>query len=351
VEPVVPPAIRERFEYELDFPNTSDDAEQERISDIMYLRAQALQRACSIAGQNLSIAQQRDTLRYAHTRSGQYKPRVLRFQPGDYVYLRRGNKASTLQMGVYDDIYRIVGINSDGIATLKGRCGSEMRHHVERLQPCHLTDIDPRIDTRLRHKQSEVACEVCGESQDSQDLLSCGYCGTWYHTYCLQPPLGRLPKHGWLCDACKSKGVTEAMAQLSTEPVLPPKAPTIFLSAAQRKRVRECKALDGRQVWSEFTQNKITKPYWGTAKYLGPEAGTKCFEVTFQDGSTWKYTLAELKALPEEEPTQYRQRSAAQTAGEQSPAGMGRPSGHKSVSTLGQAASLAWAAICYQATC
>jgi hypothetical protein len=42
-----------------------------------------------MAMENLSIAQHRDTLRYAHTRGGNYKPKVRQFDVGDFVYLQR----------------------------------------------------------------------------------------------------------------------------------------------------------------------------------------------------------------------------------------------------------------------
>jgi hypothetical protein len=42
-----------------------------------------------MAMENLSIAQHRDTLRYAHTRGGSYKPKVRQFDVGDFVYLQR----------------------------------------------------------------------------------------------------------------------------------------------------------------------------------------------------------------------------------------------------------------------
>jgi hypothetical protein len=40
-----------------------------------------------MAMENLSIAQHRDTLWYAHTQGGNYKPKVRQFDVGDFVYL------------------------------------------------------------------------------------------------------------------------------------------------------------------------------------------------------------------------------------------------------------------------
>jgi hypothetical protein len=40
-----------------------------------------------MAMENLSIAQHQNTLRYAHTQGGSYKPKVKQFDVGDFVYL------------------------------------------------------------------------------------------------------------------------------------------------------------------------------------------------------------------------------------------------------------------------
>jgi len=40
-----------------------------------------------MAMENLSIAQHRDTLWYAYTRNGSYKPKVKQFDVGDFVYI------------------------------------------------------------------------------------------------------------------------------------------------------------------------------------------------------------------------------------------------------------------------
>jgi len=50
-------------------------------------RAGLFRRVMPMAMENLSIAQHRDTLRYAHTRGGNYKPKVRQFDVGDFVYL------------------------------------------------------------------------------------------------------------------------------------------------------------------------------------------------------------------------------------------------------------------------
>jgi hypothetical protein len=55
---------------------------------------------------NLSIAQHRDTLRYATIREGSYRPQVRRFQPSDYVYLQQ-TVPTTLDVTVGRIILRV----------------------------------------------------------------------------------------------------------------------------------------------------------------------------------------------------------------------------------------------------
>jgi hypothetical protein len=47
------------------------------------------ERVMPMAMENLSIAQHRNTLQYAHTRGGNYKPKVRQFDVGDFVYFQR----------------------------------------------------------------------------------------------------------------------------------------------------------------------------------------------------------------------------------------------------------------------
>ncbi len=63
---------------DLDFPAVWATVIAEKVT--------LLKRVMPMAMENLSIAQHRDTLRYAHTRGGNYKPKVKQFDVGDFVY-------------------------------------------------------------------------------------------------------------------------------------------------------------------------------------------------------------------------------------------------------------------------
>ena len=72
-EPILPSSIREKLApvVDLDDPNMWVECLQER--------AQFFQRVMLVAMENLSIAQYRDTLRYARICSGAYRPQLRRF--------------------------------------------------------------------------------------------------------------------------------------------------------------------------------------------------------------------------------------------------------------------------------
>ncbi len=97
-----------------------------------------------MAGDNLSIAQHRDQLRYAQKRSGQWQPtQVHTFHPGDFVYLKRSKRVSKLQPLAADGIFRVTEVRNSGVVVVQGRCGRYTPVHISNIAPCHLTNIDP----------------------------------------------------------------------------------------------------------------------------------------------------------------------------------------------------------------
>jgi hypothetical protein len=54
---------------------------------VIVERATLFKKVMPMAIENLSITQHQDTLWYAHTQSGNYKPKVRQFDVGDFVYI------------------------------------------------------------------------------------------------------------------------------------------------------------------------------------------------------------------------------------------------------------------------
>lgn len=135
--PVLPNIVKDSITREVDW---SRDVQQ-CLQDIAE-RAKLFERIVPMAMNNLVIAQHRDQLRYAHTRSGGYRPKFRKYEPGDYVYLQqRGD--NTLDAGCTRTILRVVQVSNLGVAELEGADGRRWKDHIKNLAPCHLPNIDP----------------------------------------------------------------------------------------------------------------------------------------------------------------------------------------------------------------
>ncbi len=75
-----------------------------------------------MAMENLSIIQHQNTLWYAHTRGGSYKPKVRQFDVGDFVYLQR-QPNDILDTSSNRTILRIKTIKPSGVLELQGANG------------------------------------------------------------------------------------------------------------------------------------------------------------------------------------------------------------------------------------
>jgi hypothetical protein len=87
-----------------------------------------------MAMENLSIAQHQDTLRYAHTRGGSYKPKVRQFDVDDFVYLqRKPNDILNTSFGC--TIFKIKIIKPLGVLELQGTNGCIIWDHSKNCAP------------------------------------------------------------------------------------------------------------------------------------------------------------------------------------------------------------------------
>jgi hypothetical protein len=51
-------------------------------------------------------------------------------------------------------------------------------------------------------EEADVVCVFCNEPSQPEVLLLCDYCNLGYHTFCLDPPLARVPDGDWFCPDC-----------------------------------------------------------------------------------------------------------------------------------------------------
>jgi hypothetical protein len=188
--PTIPPAIVERMQQPLDVDSA---AAREAAAADLVSRSMLVQRLSIMAGDNLRIAQHRDTLRYARVRDGTYLPKLLRLEPGDFVYVKR-QVNNTLDIKVRPLILRVVEVRPSGVVKLQGRCGRTVTVHNSQCAPCHLPDIDTAMDTTLAGTADSTVCEVCSFPDDEHLLLLCDQCNCAWHAYCLDPPLEAVPE-------------------------------------------------------------------------------------------------------------------------------------------------------------
>ena len=297
-QPVVPPAICERMATPIDFDSPSLAAAD------LARRRELVQHMCPEALSNLQIAQHRDQLRYAHIRSGQYLPKRLKFEVGDFVYTTQPNISNTLQPKAKPIILKIAEIRPSGTLVLQGKCGGEMTRHVSQCAPCHLPGIDPAIDPSLADKAPEAVCEVCSSPTSTQPnpILLCDVCDSGWHIKCLSPPLDATPAGDWLCPRCVQAGWTAADCQAKTEErrvrqQASGRAPNLFPNKQMRERDEAAKQLHGRLILQNF-RDRVTgrsRPFWGRVRFVSAERRPRYFDVCFEDGDVYDYTTAEVR--------------------------------------------------------
>ena len=266
--PIVPPAIRERIAEPVSFDNPE-------LAAADYLqRAQQVQELCVIAGDNLRIAQHRDTLRYAAVRDGSYLPRFYAFRTGDFIYLSRP-KQSTLDIKAKPLILRVHEVRDTGVLRVQGRCSRIISVHASKCAPCHLPDIDPTMDPSLTVPEADLACHKCHDPGDEARMLLCDNCEQGCHTYCCEPPLDKVPKGVWVCNDCEALGVKSSdvgkgireRAQRELQ-----QARADDLTPAEKR----AKAHHGRLVTKEFyhpPRSRRLRMFWGRLSFRGPGKG------------------------------------------------------------------------------
>lgn len=291
--PTIPPAIKEQLLEPLDF----EDAEA--AANELVQRQALMRRNLVVAGENLAIAQERDSLRYAQVRDGQYLPRVRMFQTGDYVYLKPATrvcehmKGSGLTLDVEPRKLRVVNAKPDGSVELIGRDGRRTTVNAANLTLCHLPDIDGAIDLTMAFVDDDLECQGCGSPQYEAEMLVCDNCLEGWHIWCLSSPLARVPPEDepWLCGKCKAAGVTEQDIQdrqlasaLNQEEEERQKAykRAYRPSAVQKRRDALNATMEGRLVRKLLPDGEEC---WGRIHYRGNADGRRPYVVVYQDGT------------------------------------------------------------------
>jgi hypothetical protein len=153
-----------------------------------------------MAMENLSIAH-RNTLRYAHTRGGSYKPKVRQFDVGDFVYFQR-QPNDTLDTSFSRTILRIKVIRPSSVLELQGVDRHTIQDHSKNCAPCHLPNLDPTIITSIWIPPLDYPCQVCQRTDDDDQMLFCDNYNGGYHLFCLKPEPTQVPAGNWYYSSC-----------------------------------------------------------------------------------------------------------------------------------------------------
>jgi hypothetical protein len=289
--PVVPPAIMQTVSAPLSFDSG------ELAAQSLLQRAKRVQSICPEAFGNLLIAQHRDSLRYAMVRSGSFQPTLVKFFPGQFVYVQRPSQSNTLQVRARPEILRVVAVNPGGAVTLQGKCGKTVQQNVENLAPCFLPNIDPTIDPTLGHVSIDHPCEVCRFVNRAGEMLLCDNCNTGWHIDCLVPALPSVPDGVWVCPYCVAAGVdlAEVEARQAANQQAKDSAPADIaplFSLNRRRMVAEAESMHGRWLVYPLPGPAKTKvPTWGVVEYLGEQVYPRCLRIHYPSGVQHDVTL------------------------------------------------------------
>ena len=155
-QPLIPPAIRKEWtEQQFSF----EEEDQPAVVEAVLARAALLQKHMPIAMGNLRSAQHKDTLRYAEVRTGHFRPKLKKFEVGDFVWVRH-RQQTALEIGVKEVVYRVLEVKDSGVLKLQGKCGTCIDVHMTHCAPCHLPGLDPTIDVTLARPSIHKFCEV-----------------------------------------------------------------------------------------------------------------------------------------------------------------------------------------------
>ena len=283
--PVIPPATVEKLAEPIDFDDPA------KAGDALLQRSEYLKQAGVMVDNYLRIAQHRDTLRYSRVRGGAYVRKSMKFQVGDFVYVKEHGPTS-LDPRARPYILRVVGIKPSGVLELMGRCGTVIMRHNTSCAPCHLPNIDSSIDPTLARPIKDLPCSKCGDPGRPESMLLCDACNSGWHLQCLEPPLREPPRGHWFCPVCVLEIESLPPNQVTAPPTVQPRR---FTTRPPYATTADAGRYDSRLVRKPGRGNAHTVQ--GMARYLGPDQGKRCYEVSFQDGTTQRFTAEAIESL------------------------------------------------------
>jgi hypothetical protein len=153
------------------------------------------------------------TLRYAHTRSGDFLIKLRRFEEGDLVYLGR-QPADSMDPKTERIILQIKKPLGTGRLLLEGRDTKTIKEHVENCAPCHNPNVDLTQTAALLSLADEDLDQPCkirdntAVTNRTGPMLLCDNCNIGWYMKCLTPVLRKKSAGDWFCTRCPTTCTT-----------------------------------------------------------------------------------------------------------------------------------------------
>ena len=132
---------------------------------------------------------------------------VLQFTKGQYVYIKRLERAEALGVKARAEIYRVREVRPSGVLVLEG---SDLRYsfteNAVNCSPCHLAIAPLQVEAQAFRPPTDFYCEICSLAGAPNQLLICDSCARGFHTFCLHMS-SVIPKGVWACPQCHAAGV------------------------------------------------------------------------------------------------------------------------------------------------
>lgn len=123
-----------------------------------------------------------------------------------------------------------------------------------------IDDILGNISKIPKAPWDDGVCKVCGVDRDDDSVLLCDKCDAEYHTYCLDPPLARIPEGNWYCPLCVA-GNRESMVAQQLSQVIGRRRGKKDVGVVTRSHLEALKHLvtvmEGKEYW-EFSVEEVS---------------------------------------------------------------------------------------------
>ena len=191
---------------------------------------------------------------------------------------------------------------------------------MEQFAPCHLPNIDQRLDQELYRPDRHSPCEVCQLTHAFTEMILCDRCNSGWHTFCMNPSISK-DIDSFICSHCQVGGFSPLSASCvpnlapvlppieagpipehTSLPVLPPgpkengtpktlephkatpstrASPRIFTLDADHLRCTSYHNIVVARTGEEYQESEIL---WGKVAYMGKQALPCALSVRFQNG-------------------------------------------------------------------